>query len=116
MVPQGSPWVSRAPMTNVSCSPRRAPTTGTSGSTSNAFSTSSVSSVWLAKLTLLTSLSRFTSLYPYSPRLHIHPAPQHLDPADRVRGPSERLSAALRSDLCRILDANFRERLFHALR
>ena len=48
--------------------------------------------------------------------LHIHPAPQHADPGERVRRALDSLLAALRADLCRLLDMNFRENIFHALR
>jgi hypothetical protein len=48
--------------------------------------------------------------------LHIHPAPQDVDPSDRARRPSDGLLAAFKGDLCKMLDVDFREFTFQALR
>jgi hypothetical protein len=47
---------------------------------------------------------------------HLYPPPQHVDPWYPACRLSDAILAPLRGDLCILLDMNFREFLFHALR
>jgi hypothetical protein len=48
--------------------------------------------------------------------MHIHPAPQHVDPTHAAWRASEAILSALRGYLCRILHLNFREFTFYEVR
>ena len=48
--------------------------------------------------------------------LHLYPAPQDVDPRPPWWMRSQTILAALRTVLCIMLDGNFREYPFHALR
>jgi hypothetical protein len=47
--------------------------------------------------------------------LHLHPAPQHVDSSHAAWRPTEAILATLRGILCKTLQVNFGEILFHAL-
>jgi hypothetical protein len=44
--------------------------------------------------------------------VHLHAPPQYVDPSHAACRPSEAILAALRGDLCKILQKDFREYLF----